>query len=104
MPSHTSLVIKNEEVFKKLKEIAFREGKDISELTFEMYEKYIKEHGEGNPQTTLDNPIICTPALFRDSKIIHDYMMKCKDDEFSTHKFKLNEWNHAFKQRYGEYP
>jgi len=39
----------------KLKKIALREGKNVSELTFELYENYIKVHGAGNPVYTLDN-------------------------------------------------
>ena len=106
MPSHTVVYVSDDdqELFKKFEEIRWREHKSLSKLMMEAVKEYLEHHGAGNFQYTLDNPVICTPALFRDSKIIHDYMMKCKDDEFSTHKFKLNEWNHAFKQRYGEYP
>ena len=98
--------IKDEDIkeFDEFCELKWRDKKSESELIVTAIKEYNKNHKEGNEQTTLDNPIICTPAFFRDSKIIHDYMMKCKDSEFSTHKFKLNEWNHAFKQRYGQYP
>lgn len=54
MSSHTSIVIKDKKIFEEIKKIARREGKDVSELTFDLYEKHVKVHGEGNPVYTLD--------------------------------------------------
>jgi len=54
MNSHTSIVIKDEKIFEEIKKIARREGRDVSELTFDLYEKHVKVHGEGNPVYTLD--------------------------------------------------
>ena len=88
----------------EFKELRWRDKSNLSNLIVKACKEYYENHKEGNEQTTLDDPIICTPAFFRDSRTIHDYMGKCKDSEFSTHKFKLNEWNHAFKKRYGVEP
>ena len=98
--------IKNEDVreFEEFCKLKWRDKKSESELIVTAIKEYNKNHKEGNEQTTLDDPTICTPAFSRESKIIHDYFLQCKDSEFSFHKFKLNEWNHAFKQRYGENP
>ena len=54
MNYHTSIVIKDEKIFNEIKRLAGLERKDVSELTFELYEKHIKIHGSGNPAYTLD--------------------------------------------------
>ncbi len=54
MSNHTSLVIKDEKTFNEIKRLAGLDGKDVSELTFEIYEEYVKVHGSGNPAFTLD--------------------------------------------------
>ena len=109
MPNHTSLVIKDEEVFKKVREIAFREGKDVSELTFEMYEKYIKEHGDGNPIYSLEkwteNPeFMATPAFFSKADRIKAYFSKLTENEANEHFYKVAEWKNAYKLRFGVEP
>ena len=54
MSSHTSIVIKDEKIFEEIKRLAGLEGKDVSELTFELYKTHVKVHGSGNPNYTLD--------------------------------------------------
>ena len=98
----------DEDEYQKLKEICLREKCRVGDKLNELIAEYIKQHGSGNPVYQLDNwkdpDFKVCPAFFHNSGTIHEYMMKCKDNEFATHKFKLNEWIHAFKQRYGESP
>jgi len=92
------------ELLEKFKDLSFRDRRNMNTILQELVVDYIKKHEAGNEQYTLDNPTLCTPAFFRDSVIIHDYFMKCKDSELDDHKYKICEWIHAFKQRYGESP
>ena len=88
--------------FKEFLELKWRDKVNESELIRKAMKEYYENHKDGNDQTTLDSPVICTPAFFRGPKVIQKYFLKCLDNEFDSHRFKLCEWNHAFKMRYGQ--
>lgn len=94
----------DEKVYTEFAELKWRDKKSESQLIMAAVKEYLEHHKDGNEQMTLDDPIIATPSMFRPYKIIEDYMMKCKDNEYEEHKFKLQEWIGAFKKRFGVYP
>jgi len=50
-----------EELFKKLKEIANREGRSVTEILKEMAREYVRRHEPGNPQLRLDKILAGEP-------------------------------------------
>ena len=86
----------------RFKDLSNRDKKNMNAMLEVLMEKHLAEHESGNEQYTLDNPVYCTPAFFRDFAIINNYFSTCSEEEASKHKFKLQEWNQAFKNRYGE--
>lgn len=58
--------------------LALKERKKLKELHKEIIEDYLKKHGDGNPQFTIDqfddpNFIAC-PAFYRDSMAWNNYL------------------------------
>lgn len=94
----------NEDLLEEVNKIKWREKKSFSEINTLALEEYVKHHKEGNEQYTLDSPVIATPAFFRDYKTIEKYFEKLTNKEEDEFKFKLQEWNGAFKKRFGHYP
>ena len=106
MASIKTFSVKDEDqkIYNEFQELKWRDKKSESELIMQAIKEYFENHKDGNDQMTLDDPIVCTPAFFRDSKTIRDYFSKCNNNEFENHKFKLQEWIAAFKMRFGESP
>ena len=57
----------DEDKYHKIKELALRERKDVKDIIGGLLDDYVKEHGDGNPQYTIDqfedpNFIVC-PAF-----------------------------------------
>lgn len=75
-----------EEDAEAFKDIARRERKKIKQLHKEIVEKYIKEHGDGNPVYTLEHfndvNFLATPAFHRPLSAWHSYLTKCGDKEY----------------------
>lgn len=74
------------ELHKKLKELAAREGTDMTEIIIKEVEEYVKVHGEGNPIHPLikwvEEPLFkAYPALMEPSRNWKDYISKCTQDE-----------------------
>lgn len=74
-----------EEIYTKFKEICVKEGVGVGDKLNEFIEKYIKEHGDGNPAFTLDqfadpNFKVC-PAFFRDKQTWKEYLSKLNEKE-----------------------
>ena len=87
LSGHTSLVIKDDEIWNKFKQRLRVEGKtDHSEVIFGLIDKDNVEHDDGNPGFKLDQWIkdhnfLAVPALFSDEKKIRKFMLKSKDDK-----------------------
>ena len=72
------------ELHKKLKELAAREGTDMTEIIIKEVEEYVKVHGEGNPVYALDKwqePFIMTPAFGEKMSKWNDHISKLKPKE-----------------------
>lgn len=73
------------ELHKKLKELAAREGTDMTEIIIKEVEEYVKVHGEGNPIYSLDKwkdpEFKAVPALFSKIDTWSDYLQKCNENE-----------------------
>lgn len=71
------------ELHKKVKEIALREGRDMQEIFQEQLEKYVKEHGDGNPiypiQHFADPDFHICPAFFRARADWQEYIEKLQN-------------------------
>lgn len=101
-----SFSIKDEDwaVFEKFRELRWREKKSTSELFMESIKEYMLKHGDGNFQYTLDDPIVATPAFFRDVSIWKKYFDNLKNNEENDFKFKIQEFKALFKKRFGYEP
>ena len=74
------------ELHKKLKEIAAREGTDMTTILLKELEEYVKIHGDGNPVYSLekwiaDSQFKSYPALMDPSRNWLDYLSKCTKEE-----------------------
>lgn len=96
-----------EELHKKLKETAAREGRDMTEILVEKLEEYIKQHGEGNPvykleKWTDDPEFIAIPALMSNFETIKKWVFiqanRKNWKDLEDIKFKLQEWVGIFKE------
>jgi len=60
--------------------IALKEKKKLKELHLEIIEDYLKKHGDGNPQFTIDQfedpNFMATPAFYRDGTTWNLYLGK----------------------------
>jgi len=104
MSSHTSLVIKDEKTLKEMQRLAGLDGKDLSQLTFELYEKYIKIHGSGNPAYTLDQfqdeGMKALPAFMEDVNKWFIHLQKSNDkdlDEIIEQSEKIFHYASAYR-------
>ena len=73
------------ELHKKLKELAAREGTDMTEIIIKEIEEYVKIHGEGNPIYPLDKwadpEFKAIPAFLTKIEDWYDYLSKCNEKE-----------------------
>ena len=73
------------ELHKKIKEIAAREGTDMTEILIKQLEEYIKIHGSGNPVYSLDNwkdpNFKAVPAFMTGLETWVSYFYKCDEKE-----------------------
>lgn len=92
------------ELLERFKNISIRDHKNMNDILQELLENYLKIHENGNEQYTLDDPVMAYPAFGRDYAVLEKYFLSLKDNELADHKFKIQEWAHAFKKRFGESP
>ena len=83
----------DEEMVTDFHMIALKEKKKLKELHLEIIEDYIKKHGDGNPQFTIDqfedpNFIAC-PAFYRDSTAWYNYMNQATPEELQKLKAQI---------------
>jgi len=97
----------DEELHKQLKEIAFREKRDMTAIITELVKEYIKTHGDGNPvyrlEKWLENPeFIVVPALmssFESIKKWIDIQLERKNyKDLNEIQIKLQEWNELMRR------
>ena len=83
----------DEEMVTDFHMIALKEKKKLKELHLEIIEDYLKKHGDGNPQFTIDqfddpNFIAC-PAFYRDGNTWESYIKQATDDELQKLKHQV---------------
>lgn len=81
-----SIFVLDEELKNRLKVQAAKENKDMSIIVEELLEKYLKEHGDGNPSYQLtqwqeQSDFRVTPAFARTNKDWMLYLQKCDAKE-----------------------
>ena len=93
-----------EELHKKLKEVAAREGTSMTEILVKQLEEYIKVHGNGNPVYKLDdwttNPqFVAVPALLSQHDFKKKWLLSQTDPKLiSEIKGNCQEWLHLIKE------
>ncbi len=84
----------DEETLKKFKIIAAREGTTLKELHKTLLLDYIKIHGEGNPNYSLDKwddpNFMATPAFFSDSRKWNYWLGLQKPKDLQAFKIHLH--------------
>ena len=70
----------DDELYQKLKELALKERKTVKDLISQQISEYVKVHGDGNPQYTIDqfediNFMAC-PAFYRPAEAWDSYLKK----------------------------
>ena len=82
----STIYFPNEDEYKKINEIAYRERKSVSEIAREALTDYAKKHGDGNPVFTLDQfnneNFLATPAYHRPIETWENYLLKCSNKEW----------------------
>ena len=82
------------EIIKKCEELAHREGyRGFSQWLMGQLEKIAKEHGDGNPQFTLEHfediNFLACPAFYRDSTAWYNYMNQATPEELQKLKAQI---------------
>ena len=85
----------------EIDKIRWRDHKSRSQIVNIALEEYVKHHKDGNEQYTLDQPVLATPAFFRDVEVWRKYFEKLPAKEQDEHMFKIQEINGCFKGRFG---
>ena len=75
----------DEDEIDTLKMIALKEKKKLKDLHKEIVQDYIKKHGDGNPQYTIeqfDDPnFMACPAFYREATAWDNYMKQASPEE-----------------------
>jgi len=95
-------------IHEELKIIAVREGRSLQDILIELSNDYIKKHGNGNPAYTLDQfqdkEFAAYPALMVNNRKLrewfHNFKQGATEKEVNEIRFKLQEWNEAFKEQF----
>ncbi len=76
----------DEVVVDSFKDIARKERKSLKDLHLQVIEEYIKTHGDGNPNYSLDHfeheGFLATPAYHRPLSAWESYLKKCSDKHY----------------------
>ena len=99
-----SVYISDDKLLEDADKIRWRDHKSLSEIMNLALAEYVKNHKDGNEQYTLDDPVICTPAFFREHKVWEKYMLGLKPNEENDHKFQIQQLKFLFKKRFGYEP
>ena len=95
----------SQEIVEELDKIRWREHKSMSDIFLIAAKEYVQRHKDGNEQMRLDSPELeAIPQFHANSGIIHGHMSKRLGNEEDEYKYKIQEWKHAFKERFGYEP
>lgn len=87
-----------------LEVIRWREHKSMSEMIILAMKEYAENHKDGNSQFKIDDPIYAAPVLMRPFSTWKSYFQSLNDGDESRFKFKLQELNGLFNERFGYSP
>ena len=81
MPTKMRSFEADEEQYNLFKSILAKEGVDLGDKLNEFIKTFNKDHGDGNPHSTIDQfteneNFLVTPAIFRDGESIRKYLEK----------------------------
>jgi len=83
------------ELYENFKDVCRRERVDIGKKINELIVVYVKEHGDGNPNFTLDQfdqeQMKAVPAVFRTNEDWMSYMNELNEKEFRELETKIYE-------------
>ena len=89
----STIYFPNEDEYEKIKELAYKERKTVSEIARESLEEYYKKHGDGNPVYTLDHfkdpNFIACPAFYRPREAWLSYMSQATPEELENIKRQI---------------
>lgn len=75
----------DEDEYVKFKLLAMKERKTVKDLTSTLIKDYLKEHGDGNPQYTIeqfqDPDFMACPAFYRDGLAWENYIKQATPEE-----------------------
>lgn len=90
-------------IMEELDVIRWREHKSMSDMMIEAAKEYVERHKEGNNQMRLDSDeLAAIPQFHAHVDKIRTHLNKRLDNEKDEYKFKIQEWNGIFKERFGE--
>lgn len=76
----------------------------MSDIVLEAMKEYAANHKDGNTQFKIDDPVYAAPMLWRDLPVWKLHFQNLLDNEEERYKFKLQELNGLFKNRFGYIP
>ena len=83
----------SDEKYQELKMLALKERTPVKTLLTDLIEDYLKKHGDGNPQFTLeqfeDPNFIACPAFYRDNTAWNNYMRQATPEELQKLKAQI---------------
>ena len=91
-------------IIESLDVIRWREHKSMSDIILEAMKEYAENHKDGNTQFKINDPVYAAPMLWRDLPVWKLHFSNLLDNEEERYKFKLQELNGLFKQRFGYLP
>jgi len=95
-----------EELYESFKDVCRRERVDIGKKINELIIVYVKEHGDGNPNFTLDQfdqeEMKAVPALFRTNEDWMSYMDGLNEKDFRDIETKIYELKSISDKRWGK--
>jgi|FLOH01.1.fsa_nt_gi hypothetical protein len=89
----------DEEKYNDLKMLALKERTTVKQLITDLIDDYLKKHGDGNPQFTLeqfeDPNFIACPAFYRDNMVWKNYISQATEDEREKLKAQIIMLDHT---------
>ena len=83
----------DKENWREFRMLMVKENRPAGDALNEFIEKYLKEHGDGNPQFTLehyaDPNFIACPAFYRDGQAWQNYMNQATPEELEKLKAQI---------------
>lgn len=87
------------EMYEQFRYLCVKERVKIGAKINQLIENYVKEHGDGNPQYTMDQfedpDFVACPAFYRDTNIWKNYMEQATPEELEKLKSQIIKIDHT---------